>query len=110
MTDLLVDVDALDLAVSGVDLVGLNGLDREDYLTEAAAIAEDYVRAYCTRGLPDPAPPIARRIAASLALRQVRNPLGIRQVSVEGQSADQPFPALTAWECVLLGRWRHRAG
>ena len=75
----------------------------------AAATADAYVRAFCTRGLPDPPPEVVRRVAVALALRLSANPRAMRGVTVEGQSSTFPTVGLTFLESLLLNRWRRRS-
>jgi hypothetical protein len=75
----------------------------------AADTAEAYVRAYCSRGLPDPPPEVACRIAEALAVRLSANPQAQRALSVEGQSLTLAPVGFTYKESLLLNRWRRRA-
>jgi hypothetical protein len=104
----LVNAEALVDLAQGLSIGTPPGLDRDDWFADNAQAAEDYVRAYCTRGIPEPAPPVVSRVATALALRLCRNPLALRGVSVDGQSADLPMIGLTFFETVLLNRWRRR--
>jgi hypothetical protein len=113
VTTPLVDADALAQFASGVGVrapVAPGDYDATDaYFADIAQEAEDLVRAWCTRGLPEPPPPVAGRVATRLAYRMLRNPLATRSVSVDGQAADLPTFGITPFETVLLGRWRLRA-
>jgi hypothetical protein len=76
---------------------------------QAACIATAVVRAYCTAGIPDPAPPAVHAVALMLAVRLAKNPQALRTISVEGQSISPAPVGFTFLESILLNRWRRRA-
>ena len=78
--------------------------DADDPTAAAAAL----VYAFCTRGIPDPAPLVIVKITRALAVRLAANPQALKGVTAEGQSVTLPTLGLTYLESMLLNPYRRR--
>jgi len=78
--------------------------DPDDPTAAAAAL----VHAYCTRGIPVPAPLVIVKITAALAVRLASNPEALKALSAEGQSVTMPTVGFTFLESMLLNPYRRR--